>query len=243
MKTRPLIALALLFTVGSFPSAACAADQKKPAFADKFDRNESQEVKDDVGNGWSTNSEKETKGMSRQFDLKDGALHVFRYPGTKHSASMIRPTDFQDGSFEMKFKLDHEEDSFEVTVIDPQFAGSKNGMLFDFAVRPNELAFTEHKTGSSSTAAREATKAGTLSPDQQAAFKSKNKTFPLKIETGKWHTVLATIKGETLNLSIDGQAAGTFTSPGVAHPQKGRIRLEFPGHATIDDVNITAVSP
>ena len=50
------------------------ADEKgKLIFEDSFDRNESQETKDEIGNGWGINS-KSRAGGNKQADLRDGAL-------------------------------------------------------------------------------------------------------------------------------------------------------------------------
>lgn len=231
-----------LIAVGLVSSALHAEDAKSFHFKDAFERNETQKVTDEVGEGWGSNSTKETKGKSRQFDLKDGALHAFRYAGTKHPASLTRSTDFQDGAFEMRFMLEHAEDAFELTFIDPAFDGSKNGMLFAIELSTTELALTEQKTGGSSAEYRDANKAGTLTPEQQAALATKHQTIPNALELGKWHALLAKIQGDTLSVAIDGKVIGTLKSAGVAHPKKSKLRLSFPGKSVIDDVKIQALA-
>ena len=39
-------------------------------------------------------------------------------------------------------------------------------------------------------------------------------------------------------LAIDGQAAGSFHSPGIAHPTKRMLRFAVPRNAVVDDVKI-----
>jgi len=56
-------------------------------FSDDFNRSELQEAKDEVGNGWSTNSGSRAKG-NKQVDLKDGAMHIVMHKEADHAVSV-----------------------------------------------------------------------------------------------------------------------------------------------------------
>ncbi len=65
MKHILAATLALLSPVSRILSPAHAEDRGKLIFEDKFDRNESQETKEEIGNGWTTNSENRAGGRTR----------------------------------------------------------------------------------------------------------------------------------------------------------------------------------
>ena len=47
-----------------------------------------------------------------------------------------------------------------------------------------------------------------------------------------------TVAGDTLSVAIDGKEAGSFSSPGMAHPTKMMLRFSAPRNAVVDDVKI-----
>lgn len=76
------------------------------------------------------------------------------------------------------------------------------------------------------------------SPPSRALSNSKKLTYPVKLETGKWYTLLVTIHGDTVSASIDGKEVASATSEGFAHPTKRMLRLSVPKSAVVDDVKI-----
>jgi hypothetical protein len=85
---------------------------------------------------------------------------------------------------------------------------------------------------------REARKAGTTTPEQDAMLKTKMAKFPVDLEVGKWHDLLVEIEGDQLTVSIDGKEVGQFSSEGIAHPTKRALRLAVPRNAVVDDIQI-----
>ena len=81
-----------------------------------------------------------------------------------------------------------------------------------------------------------------LPPELQEKLKTKRKRFPVKLETGKWYTLLVTVSGDELTVKIDGRTVGSFSSAGMAHPTKRLLRLAVPRNAVVDDVKIYAKS-
>jgi hypothetical protein len=74
MKTRFFAACFMTITSVGFFADVRAEEPGKLIFSDDFERNESQELKDEVGNGWGTNS-KSRAGGNKQVDLKHADLH------------------------------------------------------------------------------------------------------------------------------------------------------------------------
>ena len=109
MKTLPVLAAGLLLIFSGLMSELSADERGKLIFQDDFERNESQEKMDEVGNGWGTNS-KTRAGGHKQVDLKDGEMHIFIHETADHGVSVTQPAEFRNGSIEMKFMLEHEQD-------------------------------------------------------------------------------------------------------------------------------------
>ena len=94
MKHQLIATLALTTTLSS---ALVADDRGTLIFEDDFERNESQEATDEIGNGWGTNS-KSRAGGNKQVDLKDGAMHITMHTTADHAVSVTHEAEFQDGS-------------------------------------------------------------------------------------------------------------------------------------------------
>lgn len=230
-------ALALL-CIGNITLTSHAAD--KPGtliFEDTFDRNESQELKDEVGNGWKTNSRTRAAG-NKQVDLRDGAMHIYIHKAADHAVSVVHPAEFQNGTVEIKFMLEHKDDNLGLNFADLNFKQVWAGHLFVVRVRPNNVELTDLKTGNMDLKIRDMRKAGTLPDDSKAMLKTKTKRVPHKTKLGEWHTLRVDIEAETLTATLNGKQVGSFTSPGIAHPTKRLLRLSVPRQAVVDDLKI-----
>ena len=71
-------------------------------FQDDFERSESQEVRDEPGNGWGTNSKSRAKGH-KQVDLRNGAMYIFTHAEADHAASVTHPAEFNNGTVRIRF--------------------------------------------------------------------------------------------------------------------------------------------
>jgi hypothetical protein len=227
----PIAALALT-------SAILAADFGELLFEDHFERNESQEIKDEPGNGWGTNSKGRAKGH-KQVDLKDGAMRIYIHAEADHAVSVTHPAEFTDGAIALRFMLEDAQDSLGLNFADLECKEVHAGHLCVAKVSPKAVQLQDLKTGNMRLDIRETRQAKKkLTPEQEAALKGKEKTFPHPLEVGKWHELLVQINGDTLSATINGQLIGSFSSPGIAHPTKRLLRLSVPRQAVVDDVRI-----
>jgi hypothetical protein len=207
-------------------------------FEDKFERSESQELKDEPGNGWGTNSKGRAKG-NKQVDLKDGAMRIYLHKEADHAVSVTHPAEFQDGAVSLRFMLEEAEDSLGLNFADLGFKGVHAGHLCVASISPKAVNIRDLKTGGMRIDLREARMAKQkLTAEQQQALVGKEKTFPHPLEVGKWHELLVKIQGETLSVSVNGKEVGSFSSPGMAHATKRTLRLAVPRNAVVDDVRI-----
>ena len=79
--------------------------------------------------------------------------------------------------------------------------------------------------------------------EQKKIIAGAKKTFPNKLDAGKWYTLLVTIKGDLVTASIDGKEIASVKGAGFAHPTKRMLRLSVPKSAVVDDVKITSLAP
>jgi hypothetical protein len=238
-KTQLISAFALLLSLGLFPSISNADERGVLIFHDEFERSESQETTDEIGNGWGSNS-KSRAGGNKQVDLKDGTMRIYIHEAADHAVSVTQSAEFQNGSVEMRFMLEDEKDTLGLNFADLQFKEVWAGHLFKVTVGVKQVEIADLKTGVMNLETRNARQDNSLTAAQQADLKTKSARFPHKLETGKWYTVDATVSGDTMTVSIDGKEVGSFASEGIAHPTKRMLRLSIPKNVVVDDVKIFA---
>ncbi len=215
-----------------------AADLGQLIFQDDFERAESQEVKDEPGNGWNTNSKSRAKG-NKQVDLRDGAMYIYIHAEADHAVSVTQPAVFTDGAVGLRFMLEDAQDSLGLNFADLEYKEVHAGHLFAARISPQRVLVQDLKTGNMRLDIHTARKAKQkLSPEQQQAVAGKEKAFPHTLETGKWHDLLVQVTGDELAVTINGQPVGSFSSPGIAHPTKRLLRLAVPRNAVVDEVKI-----
>lgn len=234
LKLEKLLALTF---VTAFLSTFAIAEEGKLIFSDDFERTESQELKDEVGKGWKTNSATRAKG-NKQVDLKDGAMHITIHAEADHAVSVTHPVEFTDGSVELKFMLKNSKDNLGLNFADLKLEEVHAGHLCVARISTKDVQISDLKTGAMNRKTRELRLAKQLTPAMQAMLKTKSKRFPHKLEIGKWHSLRVVIKGETLQVDINGETLGSFSSSGIAHPTKRMLRLSVPNMAVVDDVRI-----
>lgn len=95
-----------------------------------------------------------------------------------------------------------------------------------------------HKTGGRDNEIRNAHQAGKRTPELKKLLATKVKRFPMQLDPGSWHTLLVVMEGDEMRAVIDGETAGAFMSPGVAHPTMRMITRAVNKSAWVDDVKV-----
>ncbi len=233
---------ALLCSMFLFSPSVFATESKTTSelgelqFSDSFDRDESVPGKEEVGRGWTTNSRWRADG-NQQVDLKDGAIHITRYPTADHGVAVFHPVDFQDGTVQLRFRLG-KGDQLGVDFADKELKTVHAGHLCVARVSLNRLTINDSKTGRMDLKIREQLKAGKPSPKLAELLKTKTVATPLKLQPDTWHDLQIQIEGDTMVVSIDGKRTGELKSEGIAHPTKRHISLAVAKEAWVDDVKI-----
>ncbi len=220
-------------------SAICSSlSAAEPAllFSDDFARDEATPGKEDIGNGWTSNSAWRAKGH-QQVDLKDGVMHVTKHAEADHGVAIFHNVEFQDGIVELRFKLG-EGDDLGVDFVDRELKTVHAGHLCLARVTNKALTLMDSKTGGMDNKIRERRQAGDKSPELAALLKTKTKAFKLALTPTDWHTLHITVSGDTMSVKIDGQETGSFSSEGISHPTKRMITLAVNKSAQVDDVKV-----
>ena len=224
-------------------SPVCLAEQAsfRLLFQDDFERTETDDSKEEIGNGWKSNSAKRAKG-NKQVDLKDGAMHITFHPAADHAVSVTHPAEFADGKVMLRFMLPTGKDSLGLNFADLNFKEVHAGHLCMAKIFTNSVQINDLKTGAMDLEIRKARQSNSLTAEQQKILKTKTKRFKNKIEPGKWHKLILEIKGDTMSVTINHKKVAAFSSPGIGHPSKRTLRLAVPKEAVVDDVQVfTAV--
>jgi hypothetical protein len=229
--------LILTFHLAVALSCSAAPQFGELVFEDAFERSESQEEKDEPGNGWTTNSDSRAKG-NKQVDLRDGYLHVKTHSEADHAATVNRDIDLKDGTIGIRLKFEESTHNIHLNFADPREKTVHAGHLFHVSINPNRVQLTDLKYGQQNLAIRSAYQKKTLSDAQKTLLKSKSKRLPNKLETGQWHQVFVTISGDTISCTINGKKVGAFSSAGFDHARKRKLRLHVAKSVSIDDVRI-----
>ena len=227
------VALALAVPGGPPPTGVIGA----LIFEDDFERQESDESKEEIGKGWTTNSKSRAKG-EKQVDLDEGAIHIIRAAVADHGVSVVHDQEFQDGVIRLRFKLDDAKDDLGINIADMKEKSVHAGHICMAKIRPNQLEISDLKTGRMKLEHREARQNKEETPEMKELVATKSKKFPLDLETGTWHQLEVRVEGDTMTVKINDEVAGEFSSEGIAHPTKRRLRLAVNREAWVDDVAI-----
>ena len=114
-------------------------------FSDDFDRVEEDDAKEEVGNGWTTNSERRAKGV-KQADLKDGVLVIKMADEADHGVSVKHDAPFDNGVVRVRFRL-KDSKGIGFNFNDPKCKVSHAGHICALQVTPRKVTFRDGKTG------------------------------------------------------------------------------------------------
>ncbi len=230
MKTTALL-LALLASSNSILAAG-----PQLLFSDDFARDEPVPGKEEIGNGWTSNSAWRAKGH-QQVDLINGVMHVTKHAEADHGVAIFHDVAFQDGIVELRFRLG-EGDDLGVDFVDRELKTVHAGHLCMAHVTLKNLGLTDSKTGGMNLEIRDRRLKGDNSSELQALLKTKTAGFKIDLAPETWHTLRVSVEGDKMTVQIDGKQAGTFTSEGIAHPTKRMITLAANKSADVDDVKV-----
>jgi hypothetical protein len=239
--TQFFFVLATSLPLSAQDDAALLEKHGRLLFSDDFNRDEPTPDKEDIGNGWTTNSAWRAQGK-KQVDLKEGAMAVPRVPEANHGVAIFHDVAFRDGAVKLKFKLGAKGD-LGVDFVDREDKTVHAGHLCVAQVTPKNVTLRDSKTGAMNLEIRERRLKEGRSPSLAKLLKGKSATFPLSldVEADAWHEMLIVVQGDVMRFTLDGKFIGQLQSEGIAHPTKRMITLAVNKTAVVDDVQVWAL--
>lgn len=234
MKT---VLLSLLSLFICFSASQALEPSGTVLLQDDFNRTESDDNKEQVGNGWGTNSKSRAKG-TKQVDLVDGAMHITKAAVADHGVSVTHEVSFKDATIELRFKIGPQDD-LGINIADMKEKTVHAGHICMTRIKAKKVEITDLKTGRMNLESRQRRLAGNETPEDKQRVKSKSKSWKVDLDSDAWHMLKVTVKGNTMSVEIDGKKIGQFQSEGIDHPTKSRLRLAVNREAWVDDVTVT----
>lgn len=217
------------------PSLATA--QGKIIFQDDFQRAESDDKLEEVGNGWTTNSKKRAKGV-KQVDLVDGSMHITRAKVADHGVSVVQDLKFRDAIIEMRFKIGPKDD-LGINIADMKEKSVHAGHICMTRIRSTSVEINDLKMGKMNLETRQRRLDDKLTDEDQKRLKTKTTRVKAKISPDQWHQLKVQVENNTMTVSVDGKPLAKFSSEGIGHATKSRLRLAVNKSAWVDDVKVT----
>lgn len=229
----------LIVTSAASSRQHLAAEDKasRVLLQDDFNREESDPAKEEIGNGWGTNSKSRAQGV-KQVDMVDGAMHITMAAVADHGVSVHHEVAFRNAEIQLRFKLGKGDD-LGINIADMNEKSVHAGHICVAQIRPDRVEIADLKTGRMKLEHRQARLDNQLTAEQQQLISSRARQFKHKLTLDEWHQLNVRIEDETMTVLIDGETVGSFQSPGIGHPTKSRLRLAVNKTAWVDDVLIT----
>lgn len=245
MRLHPLCTLLIvLLSAATFGAdvPAVPADpigkKKELLFSDDFER-------PDLGPAW--------REVVPTFTLENGALK-----GTQtrvnapaadgkpavvgHQAVIGTDVPTKDSIVEFRFKLAGAT-GISLEFDDRKYKGSHYGHICFCRVTPKSVILADQRDGSMRNDIYAMT-----DPAQKAErnklLAGRSATFPVKVETNTWHTLVVETVGDAMRSTLDGKPVAYLRSSGIGHPTKSKIELGCGGKdGFFDDIKIWNAEP
>ena len=132
----------------------------------------------------------------------------------------------------------------DVEFDDRKYTGAHYGHLCRAQVRLNGVTLIDERDGGMRNDIREMRNDPSKKSEVAKLLKGRQVTYPAKLETGKWYTLVVETVGEEMRVSLDGKPAGYLKSSGIAHETKSKIELGVAGKdGFFDDIKVWNAAP
>lgn len=214
--------------------------QGRLIFQDKFDRTESDDTKEQLGDGWVTNSKTRAAG-TKQADLKDGFLVITMAKHADHGVSVRHDAPFDDGIVRVRFRL-RDAKGIGFNFNDPKCKSSHAGHICHLGVKPRMVDFRDGKTGVFDKDIRAKRLGGASKEEIRKLTKGKFAYHKVQLKTGCWYEITIAIRGDEMAAWINGEFVGKLKSAGIDHDVKQNIAFAVSGTADVDDLRIWSLA-
>ena len=117
----------------------------------------------------------------------------------------------------------------DVEFDDRQFTVAHYGHICRAQVRLNGVTIIDERDGGMRNDIYELKKDPANKAEVAKLLVGRSATYPIKLEIGKWYSLVVETAGDEMRVTIDGQPAGYLKSSGIAHATKSKIELGVGG--------------
>jgi len=182
---------------------------------------------------------KGTQTRDKDIPAADGKPEVKAHPAVE---GLEIPT--KDSVVEVKIRFEGNS-LMDVEFDDRAFTGSHYGHLCRAQVRLDKVSILDERDGTQSNELIELRKDPVANKDAINKLISAHTVYyPAQLEAGKWYTLVVETVGEEMRVTIDGQPAAYFKSPGIGHATKSKIELGVAGKSGLfKDIKVWNAEP
>jgi len=249
--TNRLLATALFAASATFTFAADApklpeipaqsiAEKKELLFSDDFQNSPPAKPWHRVVDTFTfENGElKGTQTRDKDMPSKDGKS-IIKAHAAVHGLEI--PT--KDSVVECRIKFDGAT-MIDVEFDDRKFTGCHYGHICRAQVRLTGVTIIDEKDGNMRNDIYAMKKDPAKKAEVAKLLVGRQATFPAKLETGKWYTLVVETVGDEMRVTIDGKPMGFLKSSGIAHATKSKIELGVAGKTgSFDDLKVWNAAP
>lgn len=241
MTLRPFLACSFAFAslavAADLPSipAKSIAEKKELLFSDDFEGAEPAKVWHKVVATFAVEKGalKGTQTREKDMPSADGKSVI-----TAHAAVHGLEIPTQNSVVETKIKFEGAT-MIDVEFDDRKYTGAHYGHLCRAQVRLNGVTIIDERDGGMRNDIREMRKDPAKKAEVAKLLAGRQVTFPAKLETGKWYTLVVETVGDEMRVTIDGKPAAFLKSSGIAHATKSKIELGVAGKdGFFDDIKV-----
>lgn len=132
----------------------------------------------------------------------------------------------------------------DVEFDDRKYTGCHYGHICRAQVRLNGVTIIDEKDGNMRNDIYAMKKDPAKKAEVAKLLVGRQITYPAKLETGKWYTLVVETIGDEMRVTIDGKPAAYLKSSGIAHATKSKIELGVAGKdGFFDDIKVWNAAP
>ena len=132
----------------------------------------------------------------------------------------------------------------DVEFNDRKYTGSHYGHICRAQVRLTGVTLIDERDGGMKNDIYEMKKDPAKKAEVAKLLVGRSATYPVKLETEKWYTLVVETVGDEMRVTIDGKPAGYLKSSGIAHATKSKIELGVAGKdGYFDDIKVWDAEP
>ncbi len=127
----------------------------------------------------------------------------------------------------------------DVEFDDRKYTGSHYGHLCRAQVRLNGVTIIDERDGNMRNDIYEMSRDPDKKAERAKLLVGRQVTYPAKLETWKWYTLVVETVGDTMRVTLDGKPAAFLKSSGIGHATKSKIELGVGGKdGYFDDIKV-----